>query len=305
MLLSFRVARSSATAFSHAQALFLLWCWLSPLPLSLSWRKNTQAAPSEGFASHCWTLLLCIQTLLCSPLANTPTHTASTKGIFPEEWQKYHCLQQQFHLQSWFAHVLPPSSSSTVCYCDSTNSQPRHWNSTTHQRPSQGLCLMAAACKNSSEGVWQFCFHARRQGRQLQGSDSSRGTCAPSHGLGIHLSQRKFKYCHSFCTSYPLSKRRAFQPPHPQTLKIHAPSSVFLSVQKRDFSNTSFTEVGWVKLPRLPQVTWKAKQCIDKTHTLNLNIIYLQNFKILANNMLALLYYQNKQGINIFIFIAY
>lgn len=36
------------------------------------------------------------------------------RGIFPKVWQKPHCLQQQFHLQSWVVHVLPPSSCSTV-----------------------------------------------------------------------------------------------------------------------------------------------------------------------------------------------
>lgn len=46
------------------------------------------------------------------------------RGIFPKVWQKPHCLQQQFHLQSCVVHVLPPSSCSTVCWCSSTNSQP-------------------------------------------------------------------------------------------------------------------------------------------------------------------------------------
>lgn len=108
------------------------------------------------------------------------------RGIFPKVWQKPHCLQQQFHLQSWVVHVLPPSSCSTVRCCSSTNSQQRHWNSTTHQRHSQGLCLAAAACKDNSEGVWQFCFYALRQGRHLQGLDSL-------HTQGISLESISLK----------------------------------------------------------------------------------------------------------------
>lgn len=73
---------------------------------------------------------------------------------------------------------------------------------------------------------------------------------------------------------FTYSLRGEHFPPHlfPLRSMLHQGFSLLL---RRDFSNTIFTEVDWVKLSRLPQVIWKTKQCIDKIYTLNLNIAYL------------------------------
>lgn len=222
-------------------------------------------------------LLFCIQTLPCSPLVNIP---APTEEIFPEAWQKYqkyHSQQHQVHPQSWFALVLPPSSSSIL-----TSSQPCPWHSTAHQDPARAFASQQQLLRTAQRefdfnwliySILILCPRAGQTSTRFGQLSHTKGTWAPGHLLGIYLPQRKLKYSHFVGFSYFL--RGEHFSPSSLLFKIHVPSRLFLSVKKINFSNIIFTEGDWVKLPRAPQVIWKAKQCIDKTHTLNINIAYL------------------------------